>query len=320
MYFPILRGRQNELLAVRELISENVLSKKIIPIIEPVTLSSTFINFLEFIGDNTNYSFGIVVNPTNGDVLSELEKTESAEDYDTIIHNLPNVYPAFILNDNNTNFLDILSSSTGYTNKKLYICNMSNVNDVGAFSNSVFNQNLNSSFLLRLSRFSLRFDHEKILLSDYFLERIKKNQNIEYEENVEKVLNEDIDYYKDDGFIGFSDYSIIGDEFKDSGFLPKAVVIHFVYYEKGKGLLLRHFKSDSNEDNKDPANKFGEAVEKLVKWNNERGNNKIKTLAMQKFEELYNNKQYPGLGYIKKLSIMNHLEIVSKVLDSEDSD
>ena len=42
MYFPILRGRQFELLALRECVSKNILSNQIIPIVEPVKVSSTY--------------------------------------------------------------------------------------------------------------------------------------------------------------------------------------------------------------------------------------------------------------------------------------
>ena len=42
MYFPYLRGRQNELLCLRELLDTGKLSLKVIPIIEPVKFSSTF--------------------------------------------------------------------------------------------------------------------------------------------------------------------------------------------------------------------------------------------------------------------------------------
>lgn len=42
MYFPYLRGRQNELLCLRELLNAGKLSSKVIPIIEPVRFSSTF--------------------------------------------------------------------------------------------------------------------------------------------------------------------------------------------------------------------------------------------------------------------------------------
>ena len=36
MYFPIFRGRQFELLALRECVSRGILSNLIIPIVEPV--------------------------------------------------------------------------------------------------------------------------------------------------------------------------------------------------------------------------------------------------------------------------------------------
>lgn len=51
MYFPFLRGRQYELIALRELVSKNLLSDKILPIIEPVkplpTLQSTLKAFID---------------------------------------------------------------------------------------------------------------------------------------------------------------------------------------------------------------------------------------------------------------------------------
>ena len=46
MYFPYLRGRQNELLCLQELLNTGKLSSKVIPIIEPVKFSSTFFSTL----------------------------------------------------------------------------------------------------------------------------------------------------------------------------------------------------------------------------------------------------------------------------------
>ncbi len=43
MYFPYLRGRQNELLCLRELLDRNKLSDTIVPVIEPVRCNSTFL-------------------------------------------------------------------------------------------------------------------------------------------------------------------------------------------------------------------------------------------------------------------------------------
>lgn len=47
MYFPYLRGRQNELLCLRELLDAGKLSSQVIPIIEPVKFSSTFFRHLQ---------------------------------------------------------------------------------------------------------------------------------------------------------------------------------------------------------------------------------------------------------------------------------
>lgn len=46
MYYPVLRGRQNELLAIRELLKDGKL-ENIIPIIEPVKASSTLLSVLK---------------------------------------------------------------------------------------------------------------------------------------------------------------------------------------------------------------------------------------------------------------------------------
>ncbi|CDX00718.1 sce7725 family protein [Desulfitobacterium hafniense] len=43
MYFPYVRGRQYELLALRELVSNNLLGDYVVPIVEPVKLSPTLI-------------------------------------------------------------------------------------------------------------------------------------------------------------------------------------------------------------------------------------------------------------------------------------
>jgi len=317
MYYPIFRGRQNELLAIRELLDAGLLSKRIVPIIEPVTYSSTFANFINYISNNKERQFGIVIKPINGDLYNDLIKANRLDDYLKTLSSLSNVLPSYILNDSPLNFDESVLKK--YTNKSIFIYNNSETADIEKFTNKIKNFGTKSLFLLRFSRFSIRYNNEKALLSDAFKENIKKDYNIEYPENSESVLNGDIDYYAKDGFNGFSDYSIIGDEFNDSGFLPKAVVIHMTYYVKGKGIVILHFKSDSNFDNKDPAKKFGEALGKLIKWNEERGDKRLNTLAMRRFEELYNNKQYPGLGYIKKLCIMNHLEIVGRVLDNENS-
>ena len=71
MYYPYLRGRQNELLCLRELLNAGKLSTKVIPIIEPVKFSSTFFSTLtKFI--ELGRTVIVIRNPKVGSFLKEL--------------------------------------------------------------------------------------------------------------------------------------------------------------------------------------------------------------------------------------------------------
>ncbi|NLH37708.1 MAG: sce7725 family protein [Thermotogaceae bacterium] len=65
MYFPYLRGRQYELLAIGELIDNNLLNDHVIPVVEPVKLSFTLIHVMEkFI--KAKHPIAIISNPAVG--------------------------------------------------------------------------------------------------------------------------------------------------------------------------------------------------------------------------------------------------------------
>lgn len=73
MYFPYLRGRQFELLALRELAEGLRISKNITPIIEPVKLSPTIVKTLEcFIANNREIA--IIHNPQVGNFSNDVNK------------------------------------------------------------------------------------------------------------------------------------------------------------------------------------------------------------------------------------------------------
>lgn len=73
MYFPILRGRQFELLALRECVNKSLLSNKIIPIVEPVKVSSTYTKTVDsFI--KAGKSIAIIRNPQVGSWVKDSKK------------------------------------------------------------------------------------------------------------------------------------------------------------------------------------------------------------------------------------------------------
>ena len=86
MYFPYLKGRQYELLAIRELLSKNLLSEKIIPIIEPVKVSSTLLSTLET-ASSSKRKIGVICN-SNITVDFDINNiSEEDEEYLKILKN-----------------------------------------------------------------------------------------------------------------------------------------------------------------------------------------------------------------------------------------
>lgn len=73
MYFPYLRGRQNELLCLRELLEVDKLHSSIIPIIEPVRCSSTFFTTIKKFTE-AGRKIIIIMNPKVGKFGSDYKE------------------------------------------------------------------------------------------------------------------------------------------------------------------------------------------------------------------------------------------------------
>lgn len=97
MYYPYLRGRQFELIALREYAHQKGDNNKIIPIIEPVKATFNSMKLAIPKLNNGNVKFALIINPQVGDcktpeLILENLSTE-LEDSNTWI-------PAFILTNN----------------------------------------------------------------------------------------------------------------------------------------------------------------------------------------------------------------------------
>ena len=165
-----------------------------------------------------------------------------------------------------------------------------------------------STVMVPYARSFKKLSNPKVLTEDNFK---KRPRNSDYKKNEDEFFSED-HLYCDGEYEGFSDYSIIGEEYSESGFAPYAVAIHIVYFDEEYNLRVHHFVSDNNDDISDPAGKFYEALTRLHEWNRQ---HQLNTLAMQQFEKIYNEQSYPGLGFVKRLSIMHHLELMGMYLD-----
>lgn len=307
MYFPYLRGRQFELIALRELVEKGVLSSRITPIIEPVKLSSTLVKTIEIYGEK-NKQLAIITNPKVGSFSSDVKEEKNQKLKESLF--------ASLKENDNILYMNLLRANAKperfierHANKMGTICNDKDA--ISVYETYFSETDVKFNLIPDESGFRRKIRKNRVLLADKFNKQERNNDYIEIDD---EPFSEDHLYYSEDGYVGFADYSVIGEEYNETGFAPYAVAIHIVYFDIDKSLRVKHFVSDSNDDISDPAGKFQEALSKLVEWNEGK---RLDTVAMKEFEDLYRREAYPGLGTVKKLSIMHHLELIGRYLDKE---
>ncbi|NLZ94709.1 MAG: sce7725 family protein, partial [Bacteroidales bacterium] len=264
MYQPYVRGKQFELIGLRELTPETLSSNrdKISPIIEPVRNSSTLKSTIEtFVEHNINFT--IIINPQVGPFTNS-EKI--LEIIDSCVGTYRNFQIGIIFHRyiNHHAIIDLLDSFPAPTPPLSIIHNyvFDNITEVMEQYNSRYNVKYNViNMLLKNRRYYRNFHSEtRVELDDYFE---SQDRNADYLIVGESDFSEEHLYYKEDGYVAFSDFSSIGADYSDSGFLPWAVVIHLSYSDDKDRIKIKHFTSDSNDGTDDVAAKFTEALDKL---------------------------------------------------------
>lgn len=151
----------------------------------------------------------------------------------------------------------------------------------------------------------------RILVRDGF----QKKKNSDY-------IDPDIEHfsdlhltYQEEGMTGFGDFLTVGDDYSEGGGPAYAVAIHltFVDSDRDSSMFIRHFVSDSNLTPADPAGKFSEALSKLASAVRKSESKIFRTAAVKEFLDLHDRGHYPGLGYVKKLSMQHHIELMAEI-------
>jgi hypothetical protein len=151
---------------------------------------------------------------------------------------------------------------------------------------------------------------QRVLLRDGF----KRQRNADYPES-ERFSDLHLTY-EEDGMDGFGDFLIVGDDYSESGGPAYAVAIHLTYIEPKQEdvMYIYHFVSTSNDTPTDPAGKFAQALGKLITKLNSGKSNLFEGEAIQEFRALHAKGHFPGLGSIKKLSMRHHIETLADYL------
>lgn len=311
MYFPFLRGKQFELLALRELAVLPLNGSKISPVIEPMKLDTKSIRtMLKAIPRDV--SIHLIINPQYGEIeKGNMLIADLIQEHHLI--GVSNLIPTYlILRDSDLEWIKQTNltykfNSSGYS--LIHLNQISSLAQLIQYSSSTrcIHNIIPVNHIIALRR---RFKKDSLVyLSDPFI-RLPKNSD--YINLPDEIFSNDYFFYLEESFKGFGDYLTIGLPYIEGGRLPYAVTIHLTYLDdERENIRIRHFVSDSNSDDSDTAGKFSEALAKLIIFINLKG---INTIAAERFRDLHDRGAFPGLGSIKKLSIMHHIELVQSAL------
>ena len=309
MYFPYLRARQFELITLRELVTEGVLSK-ITPVLEPVKESFGNLNLAHKIFQEKDFNSYLIVNPFKGEMPGD---TEIFLSYISTLDNCK-FLPAFHYSDN----IEYISSSIEryQLDNCLIIC-LDNFSDEESLKTLCTNPKVSHIMLLEphkyrsLDRYIKGLDKFYIRLDDVFE---KQQKNADFLNIAEHKFTEEHLYYTEDNYQGFADFTDLPSEFIDGGSTPRAVVIHLTYLnlDSENQIWIRHFTSTSNDSVANVQGKFAEAATKAIQFCNSLP---LINSATNELRTYFDEGRYPGLGTVKKISIKNHLLVVSDFLN-----
>ena len=154
---------------------------------------------------------------------------------------------------------------------------------------------------------------EKVMIDDGFE---KRTRNAEYSHEPTAFSDLHLTYRTDFKMTGFGDFLTVGSEYAESGGPAYAIALHLSYIDPSRQneMFVHHFVSDRQESPADPAGKFLEALQKLATEVERQDGPITRTSAVEEFLSLYKERRYPGLGYVKKLSMQHHVETLEAFL------
>jgi hypothetical protein len=307
MYHPYFRGKQYELITVREM-APVFKEAGFRPIIEPVRESlSGLQKALQAVVEVDGRAI-VIVNPHHGDLsngakpLTELLNEKFAD--------LPGCISAGILLKQNMTVDQVMAIHKAHAAHSPVFIHVG-FSEAKALSERLDGLTHQCHIFLDRACGKLYQRHfknaERVLLKDGF----QRKRNRDYE-LIEPFSDLHITY-TDEGMNGFGDFLIVGDDYSETGGPAYAVAIHLTFIDRDQDDVMQifHFKSERQDTPLDPAGKFAEALDEMMEHLDAPGSKVLNTSAVKEFRMLHERGHFPGLGYVKKLSMNHHIETLA---------
>lgn len=297
-YMPLLRGKMNELMLL-QIVLPLVQRAPVVPIIEPVRAKTDKLEKLIDYYVEFRAPLGVIINPAVGDFSQSALPLQLRVARKLCL--IPQVFPVVRLGTKGVEFSSIVNADA-----------LAVLEDSSPCPET---RSIVSNFIERITlqitgpESASQVQHnplpcKRILLRNGF----QKRRTVDYPEDEE--FHSGPFYLNQNKHSGFSDYLIVGQNYQDGGGLPHAVAIHITYWTPQHELRVHHYVSDTNDGPEDPGGKFAEALSKLMADLALETYPILETSAIRKLRGLHEAGHFPGLGHIKLLTMLHHLETI----------
>lgn len=307
MYFPYFRGKQFELILLREQ-AEFLATNHQVPIIAPVRSNTKQLEKSIIALNDRNVQHVVIMNPSAGEhahdhsaictLLQSVPTNSSTITGMKLTYDLTEEQIQDLLNTLPTKSFALIHA--GYQNYAWLQAELNNRQLTPKFN----------IFLTIPGRLYINaFATNSVVIRDGF--QLMRNRDYPPEEFFSDLHIT----YRRDGFDHFGDYLTIGEQYKEGGGPAYAVAIHLTYVnaDDENAIWIKHYISDSNFDTSDLANKAKEALTKLANEHQAQVSQLPHTSALNELLAYQARNHFPGLGMLKKLSMWHHLQVVASI-------
>lgn len=227
-YYPLIRGRQYDLLALRAAV--DTLSPHIIPVVEPVKDSAALPRLISAYA-KANHPLYVIANPQAGQYgLLETPR-----------YPLPSPLPAPVAA---ARYFDPLPAPLVLTQTKAQVRLLAPTQ---------------RALVPNTARIRALAHPQAIYLDDHYPLRPRTEDYYQVQDELYQYPQVTLPG------IGFADYPLSTQHYSENGYPQRAVAIHLLYPRR-HALWLRHFVSVNNQDYSDPGTKFFEAIHTVRPW------------------------------------------------------
>lgn len=315
MYFPVLRGKQNELLALREIKQKLATFQVIKPIIEPVKSETRqLLRCLEELG-TSGIECILICNPMCGELENNNRKI--SELVTSISNSQSNTSFAYYLHEGSTlsevnDFLDLIGDRRFYFIHRSAYAAPVELMSLPAIENLQAHIFIAGTVSRRYQQQFANFNC--VVIADNFN---KLARNADYSSIPVELFSDQYLTYRDDRLHGFGDFLTIGSDYSEGGWAAYTVAIHLTFEDQASHeVWIRHFLSNTRTvaPAAEAPEMVQEALEDVANFLDENTHIEQYSTACAELRDMYESGRSTNLGTLKKLSVKNHMELMIHLL------